>query len=641
MEKDKKVLKKIALIICASNNERHRNIVTAVHSELKKTGGCVLYVLTNYGVFTDQDDTDYLHGEPANYSLLDRMELDGCLIESNIGSNKLVCMLAEKLKRRGVPTVTINIDVPGIPAVHLDARDAVYELMEHLVEKHGCRRINLVLNEGNKSISDMAETTYNEVLGTYGIPLNEKRILSSLVGIQIGRQIYDIYDRRGVMKDCDAVICVHDVCAIGLIMEIESRGMKVPRDVRICSLNHSSNSMAFRPDITGIDRMDSAAARKACDLLIKLINGESVPAVTFYKSRPIYRRSCGCEYQLSYEDDTAGVYQNIIYNKVEAASQISSTMRFSDMLETVETIGQLSGSIDRMMSGLGISGYYCCFNESDIDYIMSDKADTKTSSDPPYEDVMRVIAGRTQGGTVFAGDTDFPAEDIVPVKPGAGDMLIIYPVHYKNRDFGYMVIQNDYTPINVYNYRICHDSLGSNIANLHRQMILRSNVKALEELHMRDQMTNLHNRHGLVKFAPQFAADNLYSVGLIDMDGLKLINDTYGHLAGNNAICNLANAITEAAGKEDFVARYGGDEFLILSKESEGSYWIGLENAINERLKAAVCKQKLPYALGMSLGFAISTPQNPLTLDAAIEEADREMYVEKNRKKGKTENKTE
>ena len=399
--------------------------------------------------------------------------------------------------------------------------------------------------------------------------------------------------------------------------------------------------MAFRPDITGIDRMDGVAAQKACRLLMKLMAGEDVPAVTYYKSRPIYRRSCGCIYQLSYEDDTAGVYQNMVYNKVEAAAQIRSTMQFIDMLETVETIGQLSGNIDRMMRGLGISGYYCCINESDIDYIMSDKADTKTSSDPPYEDVMRVIAGKTQGGTVFAGDTTFPIKDIIPIKPAAGDMLLIYPLHYRDRDFGYMVIHNDYIPINVYNYRICHDSLGTNIANLHRQMILRSNVKALEELHMKDQMTNLYNRHGLIKFAPDFVEDVRYSVGMIDMDGLKSINDTYGHLAGNNAICNLADALTESVGKNDFVVRYGGDEFLVLSKESEDSFWNDLKNTINERLKAAVDKQKLPYALGMSLGFAISTPQKPLTLDDAIEEADKEMYVEKNRKKGKTGNKTE
>ncbi len=633
MERNNRQIKKIALVICASNNERHRNIVTAVHAELKKRGDCVLYVLTNYGIYTDGEDTAHLHGEPANYSLLDSMELDGCIIESNIGSNKLARFLAEKLKQKSIPAVTINIDVPDVPAIHLDARDAVYELMEHLVEKHGCRRINLVLNEGNKSISDMAETTYNEVLGTYGIPFDERRILRSYVGIQMGRQIYDIYDHSGVMKDCEAVICVHDVCAIGLIMELESRGVKVPDDIRICSLNHSSNSMVFRPDITGIDRMDKDAAAIACEILLKQIEGEEVPAVTYYKSIPIYRRSCGCIYQLSYEDDTAGVYQNLIYNKVEAAAQIRSTMRFSDMLETVETIGQLSKNIDRMMTGLDISSYYCCLNESDIDYIMSDAADTKTYNDLPYEDTMRVIAGRSPRGKMFTGDTAFSTGQIAPVAPEAGDMLIIYPIHYRDRDFGFMVIHNDYIPINVYNYRICHESLGNNIANLHRQMILRSNVKKLEELHMKDQMTNLYNRHGLKKFSAKYEKNGVYSIAMIDMDNLKSINDAYGHLAGNNALCNLADSLTASAGKDDLVVRYGGDEFIILSSEADEPYWTHMREEIDRHLKAAVHRQKLPYDLSMSMGFAISAKDTSLAFEDVIAAADNAMYAEKNKKK--------
>ncbi len=634
MNKDEeKQPKKIALIICASNNERHRNIITTVHSELKKRGDFIFYVLTNYGVYINGKEKEYIHGEPAIYSLLDHMELDGCLIEANIGSNGLAGSFADKLRKRGVPAVTINIDVPDVPAVHLDSQDAVYELMEHLVERHNCRKINLVLNEGNRRISDNARDIYHNVMKKHGIPVDEKRILDSLVGIQIGRQIFGKYDRRGVMRDADAVVCVHDVCSIGLTMELESRGIKVPDDIKVCSLNYSSNSMVFRPDITGVDRRDNEAAKVACDVLIRLIEGEQVPDLTIYKSRTVFRRSCGCVPDENYDNENAGIYQNLVFNKVEAAAQIKSAMYLSDMLEQVETIGQLSSGIDGMMKGLEIGSYYCCLNESDIDYIMSDRADKKTAADAPYEPVMRVIAGRTGDGDVFSGETTFPIDDIIPVEAHNGDILIFYPIHYRKRDFGYMVIHNDLMPVNVYNYRICHESLGSNIANLHRQMILRSNLKALEELHMHDQMTNLYNRHGLSRFAPYFTDSGSFSVVMIDMDGLKTINDTFGHLSGNNAICNLADAVTEAADKEDFVARYGGDEFLILSHHTDSAYLDGMKDAIIKHLEQAVRRQRLPYDIGMSFGYSVSTPDARLELNNAIEEADRAMYVEKNRKK--------
>ena len=347
----------------------------------------------------------------------------------------------------------------------------------------------------------------------------------------------------------------------------------------------------------------------------------------------MFRRSCGCVPDENYDNENAGIYQNLVFNKVEAAAQIKSAMYLSDMLEQVETIGQLSSGIDGMMKGLEIGSYYCCLNESDIDYIMSDGADKKTAADAPYEPVMRVIAGRTGDGDVFSGETTFPIDDIIPVEAHTGDILIFYPIHYRKRDFGYMVIHNDLMPVNVYNYRICHESLGSNIANLHRQMILRSNLKALEELHMHDQMTNLYNRHGLSRFAPSFTDSGSFSVVMIDMDGLKAINDTFGHLSGNNAICNLADAVTEAADKEDFVARYGGDEFLILSHHTDSADLDGMKDAIIKHLEQAVRRQRLPYDIGMSFGYSVSTPDARLELNNAIEEADRAMYVEKNRKK--------
>jgi len=84
------------------------------------------------------------------------------------------------------------------------------------------------------------------------------------VSVQQGRLLYGQFDQRGVMKDADAVVCVHDVCAIGLYMEMKDRGFRVPRDLRVCSMNFSGNSAVFRPQITGIDRMDQDAAGAEC-----------------------------------------------------------------------------------------------------------------------------------------------------------------------------------------------------------------------------------------------------------------------------------------------------------------------------------------------------------------------------------------
>ena len=66
-----------------------------------------------------------------------------------------------------------------------------------------------------------------------------------LISVDDGRKIYDLFDARGVMRDAQAVICIHDVSAIGLCLEMEERGFSIPEQLRIyCIRTH------LRPPIT-------------------------------------------------------------------------------------------------------------------------------------------------------------------------------------------------------------------------------------------------------------------------------------------------------------------------------------------------------------------------------------------------------
>lgn len=219
-------------------------------------------------------------------------------------------------------------------------------------------------------------------------------------------------------------------------------------------------------------------------------------------------------------------------------------------------------------------------------------------------------------------------------------MIYLSCIHcaIKNKLYGYMAFLNVYLPIESYNYRICQESICSGIENLRRQMILRSSIKELDKLHMCDQLTGLHNRFAINRFSSRFVDEKVYSIAMIDMDGLKKINDNFGHLSGNHAICITANVIQESTDEEDLVIRYGGDEFQVFSHHLEAEYWEKLRTKMNKVLTKTKKQQQLPYDLGVSLGFAISTVEQPLTHAKACELADRAMYENKMlRKKGREE----
>lgn len=228
----------------------------------------------------------------------------------------------------------------------------------------------------------------------------------------------------------------------------------------------------------------------------------------------------------------------------------------------------------------------------------------------------------------------FALRELIPVRPKEGDMFVLFPIHHKERDYGYMVFLNEYLPIEVYNYRICHESLGISIENLHKQMILKRSIEELDRLHMVDQMTGLYNRFAISRFKKEYIQRGRYAVVMIDMDGLKVINDSYGHLAGNNAICTTANAIRKSLNEDDLIIRYGGDEFVVLSRNTDMQFWTKMREDLNLRIKKSVDHQKLPYKVGASLGFAIVDRNvEKLDFEKALEAADRGMYEDKKRRK--------
>ena len=628
-----KPLKKIALVTCGSNFERHGNTIRAMHRKLAELEGYALYVITSYGVY--EDGMDFTQGEPAIYRLLEVIDIDGCILEANLGSNELTKQIAAILKKRGIPVLAINLKIENVSSLNLEMKTAGLELLEHLILTHGCSRINLALSFGNRVISDNMLEAYRKVLSKYGIPFDERRVLMTSVSIQSGQALYDQFAERGVMENAQAVICIHDVVAFGLCIELQSRGLRVPDDLRLCSVNCSGNSIAWVPGITGIDRMDGRAAELACELMDQMLEGREISQENAYSGEVCYLRSCGCTVSASAYEGNADIFRRLVINKVEAAKQIGGMMQFNNALEDVESLSQLASNIRRMMLGIGCQSYFCCLNENDLSYIESDREDTRNAGASPYHHSMAVLTGESGRTGEMAGMT-FALENLVPVLPRAGDTFIILPIHYINRSYGYMVFLNEMLPVDNYHYRICQDTIGSSIDNLHRHMIQMSTIAELDLLHMQDQLTGLQNRFALKRYCSQYVlSPGGYSIALMDIDGLKTINDHFGHLAGNNAISITAGVIRQSVREADLVIRYGGDEFLVLSHDTDAGLWEERRKGINQQLKKIALQQQLPYSLSVSLGYAVSSDDAKLSIEEGLELADRAMYEIKKQRKSK------
>jgi diguanylate cyclase (GGDEF)-like protein len=173
-----------------------------------------------------------------------------------------------------------------------------------------------------------------------------------------------------------------------------------------------------------------------------------------------------------------------------------------------------------------------------------------------------------------------------------------------------------------------------------------ANARLLAETHRLardDDLTNVLNRRSLMERLDAQMAEaarhgDIFAVALCDVDGLKSVNDTAGHLAGNEVLTKVANLMRESVRAEDVVARFGGDEFVLLLPRTGLLPAQALVGRIEARLREetyhwAGRDHPLP-----SVSFGIAWfPEDGRTDDALLAVADERMYEDKARSRARRE----
>ena len=169
---------------------------------------------------------------------------------------------------------------------------------------------------------------------------------------------------------------------------------------------------------------------------------------------------------------------------------------------------------------------------------------------------------------------------------------------------------------------------------------LTKQVKALEEQTNLDALTKVYNRHALINYLEKVCAKKelpyTFHLLLLDIDDFKIINDTYGHLAGDKVLIYMSNILKKTLRDGDKIFRYGGEEFVIILNR------VGDEQCkkITSRLRALIEENQLIYKgqkLNLTASIGTTRYKQSDTPETLIARADKALYRAKTTGKNKIE----
>ena len=242
-------------------------------------------------------------------------------------------------------------------------------------------------------------------------------------------------------------------------------------------------------------------------------------------------------------------------------------------------------------------------------------------------------------GEIVIDKMSFGSDRILPegIEKEDSGMYICFPLSYKNEVYGYAVITVDTTDYQFIDFKTEYllTQVGQNINKLELYEKLFG-ISDVLSLYIKDPLTGILNRRGFEKRISELFDSNgnpirSLTIVSLDMDELKHINDSFGHLAGDEAIKTLADCITASLNGNEFVARMGGDEFSAVLDTSDPKRVGNFIRSIRDSLKSINDSKRLPYRLSTSIGTCELTTWNDL-MDC-MNKADKAMYREKRAKK--------
>ncbi len=622
--------KNIAVVVSGLDEEYQYNIIKGINDFARENDINVSYFAAFGGVV---DSRRFDLGEYSIYNLTNFSAFDGAILMANTFSDaEIRGHIVERVRESGVPAVVFECgEYDDFYEISIDNYSVMKELVEHVIRHHSAKVINYISGPLANPEAKVRYDAFCDAMKENGLEVDEERIFHGFFRSYDGKHAIESFMESGKSLP-DAFICANDSMALTAVSALEKYGYIVPDDVIVTGFDNIFSARNSCPALTTVDRPLYTAGYTACKILYNVLSGIEQPKITRLEASVVLSESCGCN---SVTTEDLKEYRKRTYRHIEDTnSNINLLNRLTAGLSDTKTSEETFDVIEGIVRELDCDKFCLCLTS---DWQDSYEPDFNVSIDIDYSEFMTAPLIWEKGERRSL--EYFPSSQMFPEKlKSGGNINYFLPLHFGERCLGYYIISNgEYMIYSLLCYTLTMN-ISNSIENVRKLHHLNKAMEELNRLYVIDPLCNIYNRNGFINKADDMfrrCVDEHRRVMLsfIDMDGLKYINDNYGHNEGDFAIQRLATIIQGCCGRNSICARFGGDEFIILSVNVKRDEDVNLERRFNEDLENMNRIINKPYKLSASLGSVIESLKEGDTLYSLIKEADDRMYEIKRQKK--------
>lgn len=622
--------KTIGVFVERTLNEFQNRMCQGIITAAEQLGYNVA-IFSAYGNYGQNER--YFEGDQHLWQLPPYEELSGVILALDTMEEKSSrSRILENVRERcHCPVISVREIVEGCNNLLVDNRTCMNGIIRHFVEDHGLTR--LCFMTGPESHWDAVERLecFKSQMKEYQLPVGEHQMFFGDFWLNMGEEACDWF-LNGQEKP-QAIICANDHMAVAVASELIHRGIRIPKDICVSGYDGLIESLSFTPSITTMTVPFFEMGKKAVQIIDEKQEHPEKIANYYFEAEVVPRESCGC---LKRSDEIVIKARRNQYE--EAKTERNRGLQFNFMsihLSECYSIAEIGDKLEYYIYNIdNFKDYMVCFCEN-----LTERKDFST-----YTETMEMRIGIKDRASMGHIRIPFPRKMLLPpeVTDKNPQMWYFTPLHFQNKCFGYEAVRFQTPEVTGKLYFDWNITLSNKVQDTLVHTEMQRLIGELENMYDRDALTGMYNRrgyemHGRGLFERAREKGTPVFLSIIDLDGMKQINDNFGHNEGDYALRTVCKAIQTSCLGENINARTGGDEFVVIAEgitEEEGVRWM---QGIEKYLESFNTSGEKEYDIHASYGYVCRVLKDEDSMETYIKESDEMMYknkVENKRRRG-------